>query len=215
MPGLFVTFEGVEGSGKSSRCRILIQALQAVGYEVVFTREPGGPDVSEKIRSLLLNPELDVPPLSELMLYFASRAANVERIILPALKAGGIVLCDRFSDATFAYQGWGRGLPVEEMRKVNTLATGGLAPDLTVLMDLDPEEGFRRMNLSGRKLDRIEKEHLSFHRKVRVGYLALAEEEPERFLVVDGMLEEQKQDSVILKEVLRRLPTEDRRVIDI
>jgi len=215
LPGLFVTFEGVEGSGKSSRCRILIQALQAVGYEVVFTREPGGPDVSEKIRSLLLNPELDVPPMAELMLYFASRAANVERVILPGLKTGDIVLCDRFSDATFAYQGWGRGLPVEEMRKANSLATGGLAPDLTVLMDLDPEEGFRRMNLSGRKLDRIEKEHLSFHRKVRAGYLALAEEEPERFLVVDGMLEEQKQDSVILKEVLRRLRTEDRRVIDI
>jgi dTMP kinase len=117
-------------------------------------------------------------------------------------------LCDRFSDATFAYQGWGRDLPVDEMRRANSLATGGLNPDLTVLMDLDPEEGFRRMNLSGRKLDRIEMEHLSFHRKVRTGYLALAEKEPERFLVVDGMQEEKKQDSVILNEVLRRLSTE-------
>lgn len=208
MPGLFVTFEGVEGSGKSSRCRNLIQALQVTGREVVFTREPGGPDVSERIRSILLNPELDIPPLSELMLYFASRAANVERVILPGLQRGGIVLCDRFSDATFAYQGWGRDLPVDEMRRANSLATGGLNPDLTVLMDLDPEEGFRRMNLSGRKLDRIEMEHLSFHRKVRTGYLALAEKEPERFLVVDGMQEEKKQDSVILNEVLRRLSTE-------
>jgi dTMP kinase len=208
LPGLFVTFEGVEGSGKSSRCRNLIQALQAVGREVVFTREPGGPDISERIRSILLNPELDIPPLSELMLYFASRAANVERVILPGLKRGGVVLCDRFSDATFAYQGWGRGLAVDEMKKANSLATGGLNPDLTVLMDLDPEEGFRRMNLSGRKLDRIEMEHLSFHRRVRAGYLALSEREPERFLVVDGMLKEQKQDSVILNVVLGRLNTE-------
>ncbi|MCD6587820.1 MAG: dTMP kinase [Candidatus Fermentibacteraceae bacterium] len=208
MPGLFVSFEGVEGSGKSSRCRSLMQALQVAGRDVIFTREPGGPDVSERIRSILLNPELDIPPLSELMLYFASRAANVERVILPGLKRGGIVLCDRFSDATFAYQGWGRGLPVDEMRKANSLATGGLNPDLTVLMDLDTEEGFRRMNLSGRKLDRIEMEHLSFHRRVRTGYLTLAEEEPERFLVIDGMLEEKKQDSVILNEVLRRLHTE-------
>jgi dTMP kinase len=208
LPGLFVTFEGVEGSGKSSRCRSLVQALQGTGCEVVFTREPGGPDVSERIRTVLLNPELDVPPLTELMLYFASRAANVERIIRPGLARGAVVLCDRFSDATFAYQGWGRGLPVDGMRAANKLATGGLSPDLTVLMDLDPEEGFRRMNLSGRKLDRIEMEHLSFHRRVRDGYLALAEKEPQRFLTVDGMLPENLQNSMILGKILERLHKE-------
>lgn len=204
MPGLFVTFEGVEGSGKSSRCRHLIEALQNAGSETVFTREPGGPDVSERIRSLLLNPELDVPPLTELMLYFASRAANVHRVIRPALQRGATVLCDRFSDATFAYQGWGRGLPIQEMRAANDLATGGLKPDLTILMDLDPEEGFRRMNISGRKLDRIEMEALSFHRRVREGYCHLARREPERFLTVDGMLSEEQQDLLILNEVLER-----------
>ncbi|MCK5785945.1 MAG: dTMP kinase [Candidatus Sabulitectum sp.] len=205
MPGLFVTFEGVEGSGKSSRCRCLIEALQSTGSETVFTREPGGPDVSERIRSLLLNPGLDVPPLTELLLYFASRAANVDRIIRPALKRGAIVLCDRFSDATFAYQGWGRGLPLDGMHVANELATGGLKPHLTILMDLDPEEGFRRMDISGRKLDRIEMEDLSFHRRVRDGYLDLAGQEPERFLVVDGLLSEDEQDSVIMKEIIKRI----------
>ncbi len=212
MPGLFVTFEGVEGSGKSSRYRYLIEALHNTGCETVFTREPGGPDVSERIRKILLNPDLDVPPLSELMLYFASRAANVFRVIRPALEEGRVVLCDRFSESTFAYQGWGRGLPLEAMRAANDLATGGLVPDLTVLMDLDPEEGFRRMNLAGRKLDRIEMEALSFHKRVRAGYLELAEQDSKRFLVVDGLLNEEEQDSLILNEVLKRLAE---RVIDI
>ncbi len=205
MPGLFVTFEGVEGSGKSSRCRCLIKALQKTGSETVFTREPGGPDVSERIRSILLNPELDVPPLTELMLYFASRAANVDRVIRPALDRGAIVLCDRFSDATFAYQGWGRGIPLDSMMAANELATGGLMPDLTILMDLDPEEGFRRMNISGRKLDRMEMEDISFHHRVQEGYNLLARRAPERFLVVDGTLSEEKQDSLILNEVLKRI----------
>lgn len=204
MPGLFLTFEGVEGSGKSSRCRNLLEALRKTQCETVFTREPGGPAVSERIRTLLLDPTLDVPPLSELMLYFAGRAANVARVIGPALDRGSIVLCDRFSDATLAYQGWGRGLPLEEIRRANTLATGGVSPDLTILMDLDPVEGFRRMNIAGRKLDRMEKENIDFHMRVRSGYLALAEMEPERFLIVDGMKKEDVQDSEILEAVLRR-----------
>ena len=215
MPGLFVTFEGVEGSGKSSRCRCLIQALRSAGRETVFTREPGGPDVSERIRSILLNPELDIPPLAELMLYFASRAANVERVIRPALERGEIVLCDRFSDASFAYQGWGRGLPLDGMMAANDLATGGLKPHLTILMDLDPEEGFRRMNISGRKLDRIEMEDLSFHRRVRRGYRDIAERESERFLVVDGMLTEEEQDSLIRNEVFRKIKDRSREVNDL
>ena len=204
MPGLFITFEGVEGSGKSSRCRNLLKALRTTGCETVFTREPGGPDVSERIRSVLLDPELEVPPLTELMLYFAGRAANVDLVVRPALSGGAVVLCDRYSDATLAYQGYGRRLPMDEIRASNHLATGGLIPDLTVLMDLDPEEGFRRMNISGRTLDRIEMEKLDFHRRVRDGYLELAAGEPDRFLVVDGMLDEKTQDSIILNEVTRR-----------
>ncbi len=205
MPGLFLTFEGVEGSGKSSRCRNLLKALRSARCETVFTREPGGPDVSERIRSLLLDPDIEVPALTELMLYFAGRAANVDLVVRPALQKGSVVVCDRYSDATMAYQGYGRGLPLEGIRQANRLATGGLMPHMTVLMDLDPEEGFRRMNISGRKLDRIEMENISFHRRVRNGYLELAREEPARFLVVDGMLDENTQDSIILKEVMNRV----------
>jgi len=205
LPGLFLTFEGVEGSGKSSRCRNLLKALRSARCETVFTREPGGPDVSERIRSVLLDTELVVPPLTELMLYFAGRAANVDLVIKPALERGSVVVCDRYSDATMAYQGYGRGLPLGKILQANNLATGGLVPDMTVLMDLDPEEGFRRMNLSGRKLDRIEMEKIDFHRRVRNGYLELARAEPGRFLVVDGMLEESEQDSIILRDVMQRV----------
>ncbi|PIE51597.1 dTMP kinase [Candidatus Fermentibacteria bacterium] len=203
MPGLFITFEGVEGSGKSSRCDNLLKALREKGCKTVFTREPGGPAVSEYIRSILLDPEMDIPPLAELMLYFASRAANVEKTIMPALRRGAVVLCDRFSDATVAYQGYGRGLPLGPLRQAGILATGGLVPDLTVLMDLAPEEGFRRVSLTGRKLDRIEKERIEFHRKVRKGYLDSAAMEPDRFLVVDGFLSPDEQDSMIIEEVTK------------
>ncbi|HOP26946.1 MAG TPA: dTMP kinase [Candidatus Sabulitectum sp.] len=204
MPGLFLTFEGVEGSGKSSRCRDLLEALRLRRCETVFTREPGGPDISERIRGLLLDPGLTVPPLTELMLYFAGRAANVDLVVSPALSRGAVVVCDRYGDATMAYQGYGRGLPLDGIRTANRLATGGLKPHLTVLMDLDPEEGFRRMSSSGRKLDRIEMEDLAFHRRVRDGYLELASGEPERFLVVDGMLAPGEQNALILGEVIRR-----------
>lgn len=139
------------------------------------------------------------------MLYFAGRAANVDLVIKPALERGSVVVCDRYSDATMAYQGYGRGLPLGKILQANNLATGGLVPDMTVLMDLDPEEGFRRMNLSGRKLDRIEMEKIDFHRRVRNGYLELARAEPGRFLVVDGMLEESEQDSIILRDVMQRV----------
>lgn len=201
MPGLFITFEGVEGSGKSSRCRNLLGALRLLPGETVFTREPGGPEISERIRSILLDPSLEVPPLAELMLYFAGRAANVSLIVRPALERGAVVVCDRYIDATTAYQGYGRGLPLQGIERANQLATDGLKPDLTILMDLDPEEGFRRMDLSGRTLDRIEMEKMDFHRRVREGYLAIARGEPERFLVVDGMLDGKTQDSIILDQV--------------
>jgi dTMP kinase len=204
LPGLFLTFEGVEGSGKSSRCRDLLEALRQRRCETVFTREPGGPDISERIRELLLDPGLTVPPVTELMLYFAGRAANVDLVVRPGLGRGAVVLCDRYGDATMAYQGYGRGLPLDGIRTANRLATGGLEPHLTVLMDLDPGEGFRRMSSSGRKLDRIEMEDLAFHRRVREGYLELAAGEPERFLVVDGMLAPGEQNALILGEVIRR-----------
>ncbi len=122
-------------------------------------------------------------------------------IVRPALERGAVVVCDRYIDATTAYQGYGRGLPLQGIERANQLATDGLKPDLTILMDLDPEEGFRRMDLSGRTLDRIEMEKMDFHRRVREGYLAIARGEPERFLVVDGMLDGKTQDSIILDQV--------------
>ncbi|MBD3278769.1 MAG: dTMP kinase, partial [Candidatus Aegiribacteria sp.] len=137
--GVFITFEGVEGAGKSTRCRNLIDGLKAKGLPVVHTREPGGPEAAERIRSILLDPELKVTPLTELMLYLASRSSNVDLVVRPALNKGITVVCERFSDATYAYQIGGRGLPETEVVQADRLATGGLVPDLTILLDLDPE----------------------------------------------------------------------------
>jgi len=202
--GFFLTLEGVEGAGKSTRCHNLILALRNEGYDVVHTREPGGPPIAERIRELLLDPEYAVAPLVELMLYLAARAANVHSIIIPALEAGKIVVCERFSDATVAYQVWGRGLPEAAVRKANDLATDGLVPDLTVLLDLDPEEGFRRLDRQQRTLDRIEAEMLDFHRRVRQGYLELSKTEP-RFYTINASLPENQQDRLVLEHIIRLL----------
>lgn len=199
--GSFITFEGVEGAGKSSRCRELIGRLERSGVSVLHTREPGGPPASERIRSLLLDPDIAISPLTELMLYLASRASNVDLVIRPALKKGINVICERYSDATFAYQIGGRGLPEEPVRDADNLATGGLIPDLTILLDLDPEEGFARLRRQGRKKDRIELEKISFHRRVRQLYLELAEKEV-RYLVVDASQEPDIQDRLIKDSVM-------------
>ncbi len=202
--GSFITFEGVEGAGKSTRCRELIGNLEQSGISVLHTREPGGPPASERIRSLLLDPELLISPLTELMLYLASRASNVDLLIRPALQEGINVVCERYSDATYAYQIGGRGLPEKPVKDADSLATGGLVPDLTILLDLDPEEGFARLRRQGREKDRIELEKISFHRRVRQIYLKLAEEEA-RYLVIDASLEPEVQDRVIKDSVVRLL----------
>jgi len=199
--GSFITFEGVEGAGKSTRCRALISSLEQSGVSVLHTREPGGPPASEKIRSLLLDPELSISPLTELMLYLASRASNVDLVIRPALEKGINVICERYSDATFAYQIGGRGLPEKPVRDADNLATGGLVPDLTILLDIDPEEGFARLRRQGREKDRIELERIGFHRRVRQIYLELAEKEA-RYLVVDASLEQDIQDQLIKDSVM-------------
>lgn len=199
--GSFITFEGVEGAGKSTRCRELIARLERSGISVLHTREPGGPPASERIRSLLLDPELLITPLTELMLYLASRASNVDLVIRPALREGINVICERYSDATFAYQIGGRGLPVKPVKDADSLATGGLMPDLTILLDLDPEEGFARLRRQGREKDRIELEKISFHRRVREIYLELASNEP-RYFVIDASQEPDVQDRLIIDSVL-------------
>jgi dTMP kinase len=198
-----VTLEGVEGAGKTSRCNSLVTALEDRGLDVVRTREPGGPAVSEGIRRLLLNPAVLVPPATELLLYLASRAANVELVIRPALGKGRCVVCERYSDSTMAYQVGGRGLDEEAFLQAQRIATGGLRPDVTILLDLDPRIGLKRL---GRGRDRIEREALGFHERVRRKYLEMARAE-ERFLVIDAAMPQDEQDEAILEHVLSRLST--------
>jgi len=179
----FITFEGIEGSGKSTQIARLASRLQEAGRPVVVTREPGGCRVADAIRSILLSPEhAGMVPRAELLLYAAARAQHVEEVIRPALAAGRWVLCDRFVDATLAYQGYGRGLDPALIEQLNLLATGGLMPDLTLLLDLPAEDGLSRARERNALRpesndDRFEREAMDFHRKVRDGYLRLAEGE--------------------------------------
>lgn len=184
--GFFITFEGVEGCGKSTQVRRLQQRLEAGGREVVVTREPGGTTVSEAIRGILLDCAHDgMQPMTELLLYAAARAQHVAELIAPALEAGKVVLCDRFADSTTAYQGAGRGVAPDAVELVHRLATGGIWPDLTVVLDVPAEVGLERANSCGRP-DRMEQECIEFHRRVRQGFLDLARRESERVRVIDG-----------------------------
>ena len=195
--GRFITFEGGEGCGKSTQIRLLADRLRAAGKEVLLTREPGGTALAEKIRTLVRE-ESDDPPNSraETLLFLASRAQVVEGVIRPALESGTWVLCDRFADSTFAYQGYGRGLDLDELRRINSFATGGLAPDRTILLNVSPEVSAKRMRAreaaTNTGADRMEKAGDDFHFRLRQGFLELAAAEPERFSVIqaDGAVEE-------------------------
>jgi len=177
--GLFLALEGVEGAGKSTQVQLLAEALRGAGREVIVAREPGSTELGERIRATVLaDHDLDVPARSELFLMLAARAAFVAQVVHPAIEAGKVVVADRFELSTLAYQGAGRGLPLEEVRRCNRFATGGLSPDLTVLLDLDPEEGARRQQAAGKAPDRLEKEAREFHRRVAAGYRELAREVP-------------------------------------
>ena len=201
---MFVTFEGIEGCGKTTQAKLLCEALVDRGYSVVFTREPGGTPAAEELRSFLLKPrEERFPPFAELSVYEAARAFHVENLIKPSLKEGAVVICDRFIDSTLAYQGYGRGIDLSLVERLNQEATGGLKPDLTVLIDLPVEEAFKR--ISERRKDRMESESLKFHQRVREGFLEIARREPERFLIVDGRKEVEELHTLILGEVLGRL----------
>ena len=191
MRGKFITFEGPEGSGKSTHIRLLAQRLRAEGRTVLVTREPGGTPLAEKIRGLVRE-ELDDPPVtrSEVLLFLAARAQVVSQVIRPALARGEWVLCDRFADSTFAYQGYGRGIDVGLLRNFNDFATEGLVPDLTILLDVPLEVS--RSRLAARQAatataaDRIEQAGTMFHRRLREGFLELAQAEPKRFAVIDS-----------------------------
>jgi dTMP kinase len=182
--GVFITFEGIEGSGKSTQAALLKAFLEAQGLEVLVTREPGGSPIGEQIRHILLDPgNHGMVPLAELLLYEASRCQHVEAVIRPALDRGKTVICDRFFDASTAYQGYARGLGIKMVGELNLVATGGRKPDLTIVLDLPVDMGLRRL---GRSLDRIEREAVEFHERVRQGYLRIAEDESERVKVVDA-----------------------------
>lgn len=189
--GYFITFEGPEGAGKSSQIRMLGAVLSGSGCEVVITREPGGTPLAEAIRNVVKGHRgaEEVHPVTELLLMEAARSQHVSQVILPALRSGKIVLCDRFYDSTTAYQGGGRGLDMETVLKLNSYAALGVVPDLTILLDLPPERGFertgRRVETQG-EYDRFEEEKLDFHRRVRAVFLELARREPHRVKVVDA-----------------------------
>lgn len=203
--GLFITFEGTEGSGKSTHVQLLYNALVQKKIDALLTAEPGGTDVGRAIRQVLLDPaHRGMDPVAELLLYNASRSQLVHKVILPALKKGKVVISDRYSDSTAAYQGAARGLHAGLIETLDAISTSGLKPRLTILLDLDVETGLKR-NRRLNKTDRLELETLEFHRRVREGYLRLRDREPGRIRLIDASASKLEVHEMIVKEVLAAL----------
>lgn len=202
--GLFITFEGADGTGKTTQIAKVASWLREQGYEVVCTREPGGTKAAERIRELVLDAELAISNKTETLLYLAARADHIAQLIRPALEAGKIVLCDRFSDSTFVYQGSGRGVELETLKMLDDFATSNLHPDLTILLDGEPEELAIRRNARG-VVDRFELEGLAFQKKIREAFLALAAGEPTRIHIIDAIQSEEKVLNEILADLQRLL----------
>jgi len=202
---MFITFEGSEGSGKTSQIPSLVEFLTQAGYPVVVTREPGGTPIGDQVREILSAfKNTAMLPRTEVLLFQASRAQLVDEVIRPCLASGGVVLCDRYADSTLAYQGYGYQLELGPLRQVIDFATGGLKPDLTLLLDMDVEEGLRRRANSG-SLNRLDELGLAFYQRVRLGYFQLAQDEPHRWVVIDaGRPPEQVQED-IRRVILERL----------
>ncbi|MCX7858117.1 MAG: dTMP kinase [Deltaproteobacteria bacterium] len=199
---LFVSFEGIEGSGKTTQFEYLAGYLKNKGFNVVKTREPGGSRLGERVRAMLLKEEINISPQAELFLIMAQRAQHVEEVILPALSQGKFVICDRFIDATVAYQGYGRGLDLELIRYLNGIVTRNVTPHLTILLDCDIETGLKRKGgIRGGLKDRFEKEQRDFHERVRKGYLEIAACEKGRVRVIDGNREK----NLVREEVIRSI----------
>lgn len=186
MKGIFISFEGIEGTGKTIQSKLLCEYLSKKGYEVILTEEPGGTHTGLKIRDLLLSLETKgMMPLTELLLYNASRAQHIKEVILPALNRGAVVITDRFSDSTIVYQGHGRRIDLKLIHFIESIVTEGLRPDITLLLDLDVETGLKR-NRGINKSDRLELEDIEFHKRVREGYLEIAGKQPGRIKLIDA-----------------------------
>ena len=196
MRGRFITFEGIDGAGKSTQIDVIEATLKARGLEVIRTREPGGTPLGEVIRKELLSVDMD--PATETLLFFASRAEHIAKVIRPAIERGAWVLSDRFTDATYAYQVGGRGFPAHKVEELEKWTQGELQPDRTVLFDIDPQVAAERV-AKARQLDRFEKESLDFFTRVRNAYLTRAKQSPERFLIVNSM-----QDKDLVSDILRK-----------
>lgn len=187
MDGFFITFEGVEGCGKSLQACILVERLRADGWDAMLTKEPGGTPVGKHIRDVLLATHpINIDDRCELMLFLADRAQHVGEIIIPALREGKIVVCERYADSTMAYQHYGLGLPFELVEQLNEFVTQSVKPNLTIVLDLEPSEGQQRKYATSNVLDRIERRPLAFHERVRYGYLEIARREPERVIVINA-----------------------------
>lgn len=212
MRGIFITFEGIEGSGKSTLLYNVAAALRRSGHDPLMTREPGGTSLGVALRKVLLNPDMEkIGSMAELMLFAADRAQHVSEVILPALEDRQIVLCDRYSDATVAYQGHGRGIPLDAIAAVDKQVRSGAIPHLTVLLDLPVETGLIRARTRNDEArdsseSRIDEEEMAFHQRVREGYLMLAGNEPERFLVLDALEKPDRLAELVMDEFRSRFP---------
>jgi dTMP kinase len=203
---MFITIEGPDGGGKTTQVRLLYDALKAAGVDVLLTREPGGTSIGDQIRTVLHDVDnKEMNPAAEILLYSASRAQLVAQVIRPALASDRVVLCDRYADSTMAYQGYGRQLDLDALRTITHFATGGLTPDLTLLLDLPVEAGLARRRTGGDEWNRMDQQTLEFHRRTRDGYLQLAAAEPERWVRIDADAPEERVAGEVWKVVRRAL----------
>lgn len=208
---MFVTFEGADGSGKTTQIALLAEFLREKGFSVLTTREPGGTPIGDQIRTCLHDVRnTAMTPEAEILLYSASRAQLVQEVIRPALDAGHIVLCDRYADSTMAYQGYGRGLNRADLAQITRFATGDLKPDLTILLDMEAEAGIQRRSKGGDEMNRMDLQTAAFYRRVREGYLTMAAAEPQRWLIIDADRAVDEVQCDIRKAVQERLNVSER-----
>ena len=203
---MFITLEGPDGSGKTSQIPALSAAIQAAGYELVVTREPGGTEIGDQIRAVIMDlRNTAMHPTSEILLFQASRAQLVNEVIRPALAKGKVVLCDRYADSTLAYQGYGHNTDLDELRRVVNFATGGLTPDLTLYLDLDVQTGIERRKGESEQWNRMDAYQIAFHKRVREGYKALIAQDPERWVTIDATASHEEVAAAMQEAVLTHL----------